>query len=78
MNQLNSGIRKLNTGATTLNNGITKFNKEGINKLSNYSIKVNNYSSKAEALVNLSKNYKGYASTNATETIFVNKVQSIN
>ena len=78
MNQLNSGIRKLNTGATTLNNGITKFNKEGINKLSNYSIKVNNYSSKAEALVNLSKNYKGYASNNATETIFVNKVQSIN
>lgn len=77
MNQLNGGIRKLNTGATTLNNGITKFNKEGINKLSNYSIKVNNYSSKAEALVNLSKNYKGYASTNATETIFVNKVQSI-
>ena len=77
MNQLNGGIKKLNAGATTLNNGITKFNKEGINKLSSYSAKVNNYSSKAEALVNLSKNYKGYASTNATETIFVNKVQSI-
>ena len=77
MNQLNGGIQKLNNGATSLNNGITKFNKEGINKLSTYSVKVNSYSSKAEALVNLSKNYKGYASNNATETIFVNKVQSI-
>ena len=77
MNQLNGGIQKLNVGATSLNNGISKFNKEGINKLSAYSVKVNNYSSKAEALVKLSNNYKGYASNNTTETIFVNKVKSI-
>ena len=77
MNQLNGGIKKLNTGATSLNNGITKFNKEGINKLSAYTNKVNNYSSKAEALVNLSKNYKGFTSNNSNETIFVNKVKSV-
>ena len=77
MNQLNGGIKKLNQGATTLNTGIAKFNKEGINKLSSYSNTISNYSSKAEALINLSKNYKGYASDNVSETIFVNKVQSI-
>ena len=77
MNQLNGGIKKLNEGATTLNTGIVKFNKEGINKLSSYSNTISNYSSKAEALINLSKNYKGYASDNVSETIFVNKVQSI-
>ena len=77
MNQLNGGIKKLNEGATTLNTGIAKFNKEGINKLSSYSNTISNYSSKAEALINLSKNYKGYASDNVSETIFVNKVQSI-
>jgi len=77
MNQLNGGIKKLNEGATTLNTGIAKFNKEGINKLSSYSNTISNYSSKAEALISLSKNYKGYASDNVSETIFVNKVQSI-
>ena len=77
MNSLNNGIKKLNDGADTLYKGINKFNNQGIKKLSAYSNQVNNYSSKAEALVNLSKNYKGYASDNSNETIFVNKVQSI-
>lgn len=77
MYQLNGGIKKLNEGANTLNAGIVKFNEEGINKLSSYSDTISNYSSKAEALVSLSKNYKGYASDNVLETIFVNKIKSV-
>lgn len=77
MNKLNDGVKKLNEGATTLNTGINTFNEQGIKKLTEYSYKINNYSSKLEALINLSKNYKGYASNNSSETIFVNKVQSI-
>lgn len=77
MNKLNDGVKALSEGATTLNTGINTFNEQGIKKLTEYSYKINNYSSKLEALINLSKNYKGYASNNSSETIFVNKVQSI-
>ncbi|MBQ1550848.1 MAG: hypothetical protein IIZ67_01990 [Bacilli bacterium] len=74
---LDDGINKLYEGSNKLNDGITRFNNEGIKKISNYTYKINSYKSKAEALVELSKNYKGYTSDNSTETIFINKVKSI-
>ena len=77
MDKLNTGVTQINTGMNDLNNGINKFNTQGIKKISEYANKVRNYSSKAEALVNLSKNYTGYSCDNASETIFVSKVDSI-
>lgn len=74
---LDDGINKLYEGSNSLNEGITRFNNEGIKKISSYTYKINSYKSKAEALVELSKNYGGYTSNNSTETIFINKVKSI-
>ena len=74
---LDDGINKLYEGSNSLTEGISRFNNEGIKKISSYTYKINSYKSKAEALVELSKNYGGYTSNNSTETIFVNKVKSI-
>lgn len=77
INELSNGAKKLNDGSVTLQNGITKFNNEGIHTLGSYSSKVKSYSNKIEALIDLSKNYKGFTSNNSTNTIFINKVESI-
>ena len=77
MNSLKDGIEKVDNGAKSLNAGIHTFNYEGFTKLSNTAGILHNYSSKVEALVYLSNNYKGYSSNNANETIFVSKVDSI-
>ena len=74
--ELNNGLEKLYNGSTELNTGITTFNNQGIKKISNYTTYIKEYSSKAEALVNLSKEYKGFTSNNSNETIFINKVNS--
>lgn len=76
MNQLNDGAGKLNEGANTLSDGISKFNNQGIHTLTNYSYQIRSYSNKAEALVDLSNQYRGFASNNSTETIFITKVKS--
>lgn len=75
--ELSNGAKKLNDGSITLQNGITKFNNEGIHALGSYSSKVKGYSNKIEALTDLSKNYKGFTSNNSTNTIFINKVESV-
>lgn len=74
--ELNSGLEKLYNGSTELSNGISTFNNKGIKKISSYTGTIKNYSSKAEALVNLSKEYKGFSNNNSNETIFINKVKS--
>ena len=74
--ELNSGLGKLYDGSTELNNGISSFNNQGIKKLSSYTRTIKTYSSRAEALVNLSKEYKGFSTNNSSETIFINKVKS--
>lgn len=76
MEELNSGINKLNQGTKKLSSGITEFNNKGINTLYNYSIKIKTYSNKAEALINLSKEYKGYTSNNSDNTLFISVVKS--
>lgn len=78
MTELSNGANKLNEGANTLSEGIHTFNNQGIHTLTNYSYKLRNYSNKAEALVDLSKQYKGFTSNNSTETIFLSKVKSMN
>lgn len=76
INSLNDGIVALNEGINTLNNGIIEFNDKGICVLSEYAEKIDNYSSKAEALVKLSKNYKGYGSNNSDNTTFISIVKN--
>ncbi len=73
---LTDGTKSLKTGADTLSTGITTLNKEGINKLTANSTKLTNYANKVKELVKLSKEYKGYTSTNSTKTTFIYKVKS--
>ncbi len=71
---LYDGSNKLLDGVNTLTKGIDEFNKSGISKLSSLSNKVKGYSNKIKLLTNLSKNYNGFGSNNATNTTFVYKV----
>lgn len=77
VNKLTDGSKKISDGSTELANGITLFNKQGISTLVNYSNIIKKYSNKAEALVDLSKNYNGFTSNNASETLFISKVKTI-
>lgn len=70
------GTNNLNNGANKLTSGLDEFNNQGIKKLSSYADTINNYSSVGKALIDLSKNYKGYTSNNSDETIFISKVKS--
>lgn len=74
---LDDGTNKLTSGIINLTNGITTLNKQGINTLTNYAYKLNNISRKAENLVNLSKEYKGFTSKNADNTTFIYKMKSV-
>ncbi len=73
-NTLANGATSLNNGMLELSNGISTLNKEGISKLVSYSKKINNYSNTLKDLTELSKNYKGYGSNNATNTTFIYKL----
>ena len=72
---LADGANKLDNGVTTLAEGITKYNDEGISKLSSYASKAKNYSDKLKRLVELSKDYNGFTSSNSESTIFIYKVK---
>ena len=70
-----SGSNSISNGANELSNGISKFNKEGINKLTSYADRINNYSDIIKKLISLSKEYKGYSCNNANITNFVYSVK---
>lgn len=72
---LTEGANTLATGTTTLKSGISTYNREGINTLSNYANKARNYTNKLEALVKLSNDYKGFASTNSNTSTFVTVIK---
>ena len=69
--ELNVGANSLVNGSKELASGIEKFNKEGINKLSSYSDKINDYNEIIKQLIKLSENYHGFSCNNATITNFV-------
>ena len=73
---LTEGTKDLKSGADTLSTGISTLNKEGINKLTESSNKLASYSNKVKELVKLSKDYKGYTSSNSNKTTFIYKVKS--
>lgn len=72
--KLKTGADSLTDGTKDLSDGIKVLNKNGINKLNNYAYNINNYSNTLKNLVYLSKEYNGFASNNATNTIFVYKI----
>ncbi len=71
---LYDGSKKINAGTTELRDGIVRLNSDGISKLTSLTTKLDNYKEKVDAIVNMSKEYKGYASSNANETVFIYKV----
>lgn len=74
LSQLTDGANTLNNGTMELRDGLVRLNGEGISKLTSLTQKLNNYKIKTKNLVRLSKEYNGYSSSNATETIFIYKV----
>lgn len=74
---LASGATELKDGIVTLSNGTKAMNKEGITPLHRYSNLIRNYSTKLEAMKNLSKEYHGYASNNADTTTFIYMIKGI-
>ena len=72
---LNDGIKKLNSGTKTLGNGLSEFNNRGIKVLNGYAKTATNYKNKLEALIDLSNEYNGYATDNASMTTFVYQVK---
>ena len=72
--QINAGVKKLNDGAIKVSGGTQALNAQGIKTLVNYTNKIVTFGNKLENLVNLSKSYKGFASNNADNTLFVYKL----
>ena len=76
-NTLTTGTKELESATNTLSTGIDTLNKEGINKLTTASSKLNSYSNKTKELVKMSKEYKGFTSNNSYKTLFIYKVASV-
>lgn len=74
---LKNGVGTLKKGTQTLQTGVHKLNQEGIGTIVQYKNKLKNYASKAEALVDLSAEYQGFASENSTNTTFVYTISSL-
>ncbi len=72
---LYNGTIEYKKGVSKLSNGITNFNNQGIRKLSNFSYQASDYSYKMKKLIELSENYNGYGSDNATKTTFIYKMK---
>lgn len=72
--KLEEGTNSLNSGVQTLSNGITKLNQEGIKVLVNKTNSLTSYETTLKDLVQISKEYNGYSSNNATNTIFIYKI----
>ena len=72
---LYNGTVEFKTGLSKLSNGISEFNNQGIKRLSNFSYQASDYSYKMKKLIELSENYNGYGSENATKTTFIYKMK---
>ena len=72
---LTNGIERLHKGTNTLATGMNSFNKKGINTLSQYGKNLTRIGRNANESINLSKDYKGFATNNANNTTFVYKIE---
>lgn len=74
---LANGANELKEGIVTLSSGTKEMNQVGITPLYQYSNLIRNYSTKLEAMTDLSKEYHGYASNNADTTTFVYMIKGV-
>lgn len=74
-NTLMSGTSSLVSGTTTLKSGISTYNKEGISTLVSYANTIQGKTNKLKKLVDLSEQYKGFASNNTTNATFVSVIK---
>lgn len=77
LNKAKDSSLELSEGTKELSSGTDKLNREGINKINSYAVKMKKQASKVEALVSLSKEYKGYSSDNSDSTMFIYLVKSL-
>lgn len=91
MNSINNNTKKINAGTKKLSDstkelksgseelliGAKEYNEQGINKIVEYSNIISDKSDTVKKLVSMSKNYKGYASNNSDESIFIFKIDAI-
>ena len=73
-NKLVAGSKQIEEGNKTLSEGIIKLNNEGISKLVSIANQVKDYSNRFSNITKLSKNYTGFGSNNADNTIFIYKL----
>lgn len=71
---LKDGSIELYNGTKKLTSGIDTLNNDGISVITSYTDKISGYSYKINEMVRLSNNYKGYASDNASNTMFIYKI----
>ena len=74
-NQLLEGENRLVSGTSTLKSGISTYNQEGISTLVGYANKIQNKTNKLKKLIQLSEDYKGFASDNTSSTTFVSVIK---
>ena len=74
-NQLVSGTNQLVSGTSTLKSGISTYNQEGISTLVSYANTIQNKTQKIKKLIQLSEDYKGFASSNTSSTTFVSVIK---
>lgn len=72
--RLTNAMQSLKTSTSEIGEGISKVNNEGISKISSISTELNGYAEKTKELVDLSNNYKGFASNDVDKTIFIYKL----
>ena len=75
INTLNSQSSLLTNGSNLLSNGIDKLNNEGINKLVSIAKKISDKTDTVKTLTKLSKDYNGFGSQNANNTMFIYKIK---
>ena len=74
-NQLLEGENRLVSGTSTLKSGISTYNQEGISTLVGYANKIQSKTNQLKKLIQLSEDYKGFASNNTSSTTFVSVIK---
>ena len=78
LDNLHSGINDISTGSRTLAVSLNDINNQGIvNKFVNYKNEFITFGDKAKSLAMLSKNYNGYVTDSANNSLFIYKIESL-
>ena len=72
--RLSDVLNQVADSTSKLSEGISKINQEGIHKISEIGEKTYQTVNKTKQLVSTSKNYQGFSTSNANETVFIYKL----